>query len=97
MIHAVFPDWQFTRLSEAEINAALKDPNPGNHIAIEVARLVEAYTANFLSRLDGLGVLPHGFLQASPQTAIEAVAMRLTASSIQESIAAFPYTHPLAA
>jgi hypothetical protein len=47
MTRVVSPGPQFTRLTEAEVNAALKDPNPGNHIAVEVARLIEGYTENF--------------------------------------------------
>jgi hypothetical protein len=41
----ITPAQQFTGLSEAEIMAALNDP--GNPIAVEVARLIEGYTENF--------------------------------------------------
>jgi hypothetical protein len=34
-------------VSEAEIMAVPNDPEPGNPIAVEVARLIEAYTENF--------------------------------------------------
>ena len=43
----ITPAPQFTGLSEAEIMAALNDPDPGNPIAVEVARLIEGYTENF--------------------------------------------------
>jgi hypothetical protein len=47
MTRIVTPAPQFTGLSEAEVNAALADPNPGNPIAVEVARLIEGYSENF--------------------------------------------------
>jgi hypothetical protein len=97
MIRIVTPGWQFTRLSEAEIHAALKDPNPGNHIALEVARLAEAYTEHLLIQAGQSGVLADGFLQVPLQTEIEAVAMRLATGAIQQSFDAAPHTHPLAA
>jgi hypothetical protein len=90
MIRVVSPGWQFTRLSEAEVMAALEDPNPGNAVAVEVARLVEAYTENFTGQLERLGFIPESFLRVNPQTAIEAVAMRLTFGSIQETVSAGP-------
>ena|ERR1700751_1881118 len=90
MLRVVFPGWQFTRLTEAEVNAALKDPNPGNHIALEVSRLAEAYTANLTEHLERLGFIPASFLPVNPRTAIEAVAMRLATSTVQETLSATP-------
>jgi len=43
----ITPAPQFTGLSKAEIMAALNDPDPGNPISVEVARLIEGYTENF--------------------------------------------------
>jgi hypothetical protein len=63
--------------------AALDDPDPGNPIAVEVARLIEGYTENFRAHVERLGYIPDSFLRAKPQTAIEAVAMRLTTEAIQ--------------
>jgi len=41
MTRIISPAPQFTSLTEAEVMAALADPDPGNPIAAEVARLVE--------------------------------------------------------
>jgi hypothetical protein len=41
----------FTSLSKAEVMATLNDLDPGNPIAVEVARLIEGYTENFCARL----------------------------------------------
>jgi hypothetical protein len=43
MTCAISPGPQYIRLTGAEVNAALKDPNPGNHIAVEVSRLISGY------------------------------------------------------
>jgi hypothetical protein len=43
----ITPAPQFTGLSAAVIMAALNDPDPGNPIAVAVARLIEGCTENF--------------------------------------------------
>ena len=83
MPRIITPAPQFTGLTEAETMAALNDPNPGNPIAVEVARLIEGYTENFRAHVERLGPIPASVLIAKPQTAIEAVAMRLTTEAIQ--------------
>jgi hypothetical protein len=88
----VAPAPQFTGLSEAEIMAALNDPDPGNPIAVEVARLIEGYTENFRTHVERLGYIPHSFLHVKPNTAIEAVAMRLTVSFRQRCMKSTHYS-----
>jgi hypothetical protein len=61
-------------------------PNSGNPIAVEVARLIEGYSENFRAHVERLGYIPDSFLRVKPQTAIEAVAMRLTTEAIQEAL-----------
>ncbi len=41
---------QFISLTEAEVLAALDDPNTANPIAVEVARLIAGYGENFRAR-----------------------------------------------
>jgi len=77
MRQVVSPAPQFTGLTEAEAMAALDDPDPGNPIAVEVAWLMEGYAQNFRAHVERLGYIPDSFLRVKPQTAIEAVAMRL--------------------
>jgi hypothetical protein len=88
MTRVVAPAPQFTGLTEAEVMAALADPDPGNPIALEVARLMEGYTENFRAHVERLGYFPASILHVKPQSAIETVAMRLTTQTIQETIAA---------
>lgn len=87
MTRIVPPAPQFASLTEAEIMAALNDPDPGNPIAVEVARLIAGYSENFRAHVERLGHIPDSFLQVKPQTAIEAVAMRLTTEAIQQQLA----------
>ncbi len=88
MTRIITPAPQFTGLTEAEVMAALNDPNPGNPVAIEVARLIEGYTENFQAHVERLGYFPDSILHVKPGTAIEAIAMRLTTEAIQETLAA---------
>ena len=85
MLTIITPAPQFTGLSEAEIVAELNDPDLGNPIAVEVARLIEGYTENFSAHVERLGYIPDSFLHVKPQTPIEAVAMRLTTEAIQQA------------
>jgi hypothetical protein len=66
--------------------AALNEPDASNPIANEVARLVRGYAENFREHVQRLGHMPDSFLRVKPETAIEAVAMRLTTETIQEVI-----------
>ena len=86
MTQVVSPAPQFISLTEAEVMAALDDPNTANPIAVEVARLIAGYGENLRAQDQRLGYIPDSFLRVKPQTAIEAVAMRLTAEAIQQSI-----------
>jgi hypothetical protein len=49
---------EFLSITEQAVLAALDDPAPANPIAIEVARLVTAYTNNFRSHAERLGYVP---------------------------------------
>lgn len=82
----VKPQPQFLALTETEIEAALRDPDPANPIAGELARLIEAYTANFAAHVQQLGHIPPAILHVKPGSAIEAVAMRLTTAQISEAL-----------
>jgi hypothetical protein len=46
---------------------------------------MEDYSENFRAHVERLGYIPDSFLRVKPQTAIEAVAMRLTSEAIQET------------
>jgi hypothetical protein len=95
MTRIVTPASQFTGLTETEIMAALADSDPGNPVAVEVARLIEGYTENFRAHVERLGYIPASFLHVKPQTAIEAVAMRLTTEAIQATVADSATQYPL--
>lgn len=83
----VIPDSQFLHLNEQEIIAALDDENPENPIACEVARLIQGYVQNFSALADRLGRTPASILRRKPESAIEAVAMRLTTQALQDAVA----------
>lgn len=81
------PHAEFRSLTEAEIKEALADPDPDNPIAVEIARLVQGYTANFQALVQRLGRIPTDIMHVKPGSPIEAVAMRLTTQAIRESLA----------
>jgi type IV pilus biogenesis protein CpaD/CtpE len=81
------PHAEFRSLTEAEIEKALADPNPDNPIAVEIARLVQGYTANFHVLVQRLGRIPTDIMHVKPRSPIEAVAMRLTTQTIREIFA----------
>jgi hypothetical protein len=93
MTEIVEPKPEFQALDEAAIFKALDDPDPRNPIACEVARLIEAYTRNFSSHVEQLGRMPSQILRTKPRWPIEAVAMRLTAEAIRDTVAAHG-SHP---
>ena len=66
----------------------LDDPDPENPIALEVARLIEGYTANFKAHVVRLGTLPAAILHIKARWPIEAVAMRLTTEAVRLELAA---------
>jgi hypothetical protein len=86
MLTVVEPEEKFRHLTEVEIMQALDDPDPGNAIAIEVARLIQGYTANFQRYVQRTGRIPTDILHVTPRSPIEAVAMRLTAETIRQSL-----------
>ena len=47
MIEPVEPKPEYRSLAEDTVLAAVQDPDPANPIAVEVARLIAAYTSNF--------------------------------------------------
>jgi len=81
------PREEFRTLDQAAIEAALADPSPHNPIALEVARLIEGYTANFAEHCRQIGRIPAAILRSKPRWPIEAVAMRLTTETIQTELA----------
>ena len=83
----VEPKPEFRSLSEEAVLAALEDPDPANPIAVEVARLIAGYTANFQSLVEGLGYMPAAVLRSKRRWPIESVAMRLMTDTIRQTIA----------
>jgi len=79
----VEPQSEFQSLSEEEVLDALADPDSGNLIAAEVARLITAYTENFIRHVEKLTHLPSQILLVKPRCPIVAVAMRLTTENIR--------------
>jgi len=77
------------------VNTALADPDPGDSIVVELARLMEGCSENFRAHVERLGYIPDGFLHVKPQTAIEAVAMRLTTATIQNALAERDFYNPV--
>ena len=86
MPHLVAPLPHFLTLTESEVIAALEDPDPGNPIAGELARLIAGYTENFRAHVERLGRIPADILHVQPGSAIEAVAMRLTTEAITDTV-----------
>ena len=87
MAVVVEPRSEYRSLTEAEIERALADPDPANPIAVEIARLVHGYTANFQALVQRLGRIPIDIMHVKPRWPIEAVAMRLTTQTIRERLA----------
>ena len=83
MSGSVIPGPEFVGLTYDEVQAALDDPNPDNPIALEIARLVEGYTANFAAHVERVGEVPAQMLRAKGSSAIEEVAMRLVTETIR--------------
>jgi len=77
---------EFRGLEESSIAQALEDPDPGNPIAAEVARLVEGYTRNFAEHVKNLGSLPASILRSKGTCPIEETAMRLVTETIRETM-----------
>lgn len=87
MIEFVEPKPEFRPLAESTVLAALDDPDPANPIAVEIARLVTAYTGNLRRHLERIGYLPPEFLRVKPRWPIEVVAMRLTTEAVRDALA----------
>lgn len=87
MTEIIEPKPPFQSLTEAAVMAALADNNPQNPIALEVARLIEAYTANFQRHVERLGYMPPHILHVKAHYPIEAVAMQLTTEAIRDTVA----------
>jgi hypothetical protein len=94
MTEIVAPKPQFCFLAENAVLAALDDPDPANPIAIEIARLVVAYTSSFRDHVDRLGYIPADIFRVKPRWPIEAVAMRLTTQAICESFSECAFSEP---
>jgi hypothetical protein len=80
------PKPEFRSLSEGAVWEALEDTDAKNPVAVEVARLISGYTANFRKAVERLGYMPSDVLRMKPRWPIEAVAMRLTTQAIKESL-----------
>jgi len=87
MTHIVEPKRAFRALAEAQVMQALHDPDPANPIAIEVARLMEGYAANFMAHVQRLGSLPATIIHRKGRWPIEVVAMRLTTEALRRELA----------
>jgi len=88
MTPIVEPKPEFRALAEAQVLQALDDPDPANPIAVEVARLIAGYTANFKAHVERLGHIPADILRLQGRWPIEAVAMRLMTEALQRELAA---------
>ena len=53
-------------------------------MAVEIARLVTAYTSNLQRHEERIGYIPTDLLSVKPYWAIEAVATRLTTEAIRQ-------------
>jgi hypothetical protein len=95
MVETIEPKPEFRSLAEDVVIAALHDPDPANPVAIEVGRLIDAYTKNigisllidacnrnFNPQIPQLEGLPGNILRMEPRWPIEGVAMRLTKEAI---------------
>jgi len=87
MTKLVEPKAEFRSLAEDAVVSALQDPDPANPIAVEVARLIAAYSNNFKRHVERLGRVPPDILRIKPRWPIEGVAMRLTTTAIRETLA----------
>ena len=74
---------EFKDISEDEVQAALDDPNPDNPIAVELARLMDGYMANFTAHAEKIGHIPPSILRSTGSCPIESVAMQLTSDAIR--------------
>lgn len=83
----VEPKPEFRSLSEDAVLAARADPDPSNHIAKELARLIAAYSDDFQRHIDLRGYVPPHILHVMPRWPIEAVAMRLATDAICKTAA----------
>ena len=77
---------EFKDISEDEVQAALDDPNPDNPIAVELARLMDGYMANFTEHVEKIGHIPPSILRSTGDYPIESVAMQLTSDAIREAM-----------
>jgi hypothetical protein len=68
MTEIVAPKPEFLSLTDAAVLAALGDPDPANPIAVEINRLVTAYTKNFRDHVERLGYIPADILRIKPRT-----------------------------
>lgn len=78
------PAAEFTQLTASEVMEALQDPNPGNPIAVEVARLMGGYMVNYKAYMERIGEIPSEIVTLKPRSDIEAVAMQLTIDMLRE-------------
>jgi hypothetical protein len=92
MTETVAPKPEFLSLTEQAVMAALDDPDPANPIAVEIQRLVTAYTRILGDHLERLGYIPAEILRVT--WPIEAVAMLLITDAIRETLPLFESSDP---
>ena len=80
----VQPRPEFRNLTKSAVLAALDDPDPKNPIAVEVARLIAAYTDNVQQHVR-LGGMPSDMLRVNGRWPIEEIAMRLASDAFGET------------
>lgn len=81
------PGEAFQALTREEVQAALDTDNPANPIALEVYRLVDAYAREHAQAAQRLGYIPGHLLTMKPQSAVEAIALRLILAALQKKLA----------
>ena len=89
MMKETVPKPQFAGASEEEVLKALAnslaDPELPSPLAQELARILEAYTANFADCVCRFGKVPESLLNDEPPTALERVALSMVREAVLEN------------
>lgn len=86
MTQIVEPKPIYRALTEENVRSALNDPDKTNPIAIEIARLLEGYMANFQALVERLGYIPPHLLHIEARSPIEKAAMDIAKQMIISTI-----------
>lgn len=84
----VIPRPEYASLTEADVLAALRDPDGNNPIALEFARLIKGYGENFAATCQTHERIPESILHVKPHSAIEALAMAQATEIITDQLRA---------